>query len=494
MSPSTSPKGLPRTYVLLAWAAACVCAPLHGERDAGRTDAGPSAPWTAGPVTPPPSDCVSPAWCEGECCHPCVTPSCAQGWCRVPAGCFIYGSPEDEPGHSGRETQVPVFLTQDFVIQQYEMTNAQWGVLGLPPPAIGDFCGPTSGSCADSDCPVSAVNWWEAVEAANRLSTLHGLPVCYSLVGCEGDPGLGMTCDHPEWNYEPIYTCPGYRLPTRAEHQYAVRAGTRTAYYSGDMVVDVPDPRLWYGEDANLDRIAWYNWNSGNTAHVVGQKEPNRWLLYDMSGNAEEWLWDRSGFRSEGVTSLTNPVGWMTWDETHSAGSGAFWSPTAFCRSAAVFGSNPENKCPGDGLRLVRTVTWPEGADTIPDPWVDPMPDPCDVTPADHDPAACPMGSGWPCSCSNLRGTCADGSACLQLASGLCAHWPYGVCMPQCMDLYTSTPCPPAPGWNGSPECVPGFTAEYKGFCTLTCSLDSDCPPDQRCQRGGDYQVCSPYP
>ena len=71
-----------------------------------------------------------------------------------------------------------------------------------------------------------------------------------------------------------------FDLATEAKWEYACRAGTQTATYAGDAT------------EAVIDRIAWYDNNSGGVAHVVGQKAPNPWGIYDMLGNVYEWCLD----------------------------------------------------------------------------------------------------------------------------------------------------------------------------------------------------------
>ena len=69
------------------------------------------------------------------------------------------------------------------------------------------------------------------------------------------------------------------RLPTEAQWEYAVRAGSKAAYCFGD-------------DAGKLGDYAWYSGNSGNKNHPVGTRKPNDWGIHDGHGSVWEWCSD----------------------------------------------------------------------------------------------------------------------------------------------------------------------------------------------------------
>ncbi|MDX2245988.1 MAG: SUMF1/EgtB/PvdO family nonheme iron enzyme [Bacteroidia bacterium] len=153
---------------------------------------------------------------------------------------------------------------------------------------------------------------------------------------------------HVSWNDAKAYcdwlseqTGQKWRLPTEAEWEYAAGGGTgpRTIYAGTD-------------EEKSLGEYVWYNANSNNQTHPVGQKKPNRLGLYDMSGNVWEWCSDWYGdYPSSDISNPTGPE-----KGTNRVNRGGGWDSVAeSCRVSFRSSGAPDNRSHDLGFRPVRT-------------------------------------------------------------------------------------------------------------------------------------------
>lgn len=136
--------------------------------------------------------------------------------------------------------------------------------------------------------PMELVNWTTAIRYCNWVTKELGSNDTAYVFNADG------TFNH--WNI----LSKGYRLPTEAEWEYACRAGSVTLFTFGNEPADSIGKYAWY--DLNCDEV-----------QPVGLKNPNKWGLQDMYGNAAEWCYDLMDI-SDGIayypsTPQTNPTG-----------------------------------------------------------------------------------------------------------------------------------------------------------------------------------------
>ena len=296
-----------------------------------------------------PPDCAPDCPAEQECvlgvCVPDSPPPI--GYVLVPAGSFVMGSPDDEFGRRGDETQRTVTLSTSFYMKSTEVTKGEWfDLVGTTPWSEGDYC-------EESECPAGRVTWWDALAYCNALSRAEGIDECYELSGCAtmDELGEGLECTSVSFSGT---SCAGYRLPTEAEWEYACRAESTGATFGGEIAEAFCTPI-----DPVLDGIGWFCGNSNlrDDSHPVGHKLPNAWGLMDMNGNAGEWVWDwyapypeRAEVDPSGPNSEDSSVSFRV-IRGGNAGSGAYE-----CRSATRGSRMPQDPGRKTGLRPCRSA------------------------------------------------------------------------------------------------------------------------------------------
>jgi formylglycine-generating enzyme required for sulfatase activity len=277
--------------------------------------------------------------------RPAVTPP--DGFVVVPAGTYRRGASPGERGYQDDEGPVHVVtLTRPFLLAKTEVTVARFGAFVRATDHVTDaersgwgmgsngsdrhdgLTWKSPGFEQSDDHPVVVVSWNDAAAYADWRSRTDGLPPCYA--AADFDP-----------------TCPGWRLPTEAEWEWAARAGTEGLFPG--RAADAGD----CDEDPALVRIAWYCGSSEGHTHPVGELAASGWGLHDMQGNAWEWVHDP--FVEYGPAPLTDPLGGTDLADRTSRGGG-WGTRIEDLRVTVRVDDPPDGGFDNLGFRLARTV------------------------------------------------------------------------------------------------------------------------------------------
>jgi len=206
---------------------------------------------------------------------------------------FNDGNRDEKPVHEVR--------LDGFWIGKYLVTQGQWGaVMGSNPSQFksGDHY------------PVEQVRWYDVEEFVQRLNEKTKM---------------------------------NFRLPTEAEWEYAARSGGREEKWAGTNL------------ESEIDGYAWFEFNSGDKTHPVGEKKPNALGLHDMSGNVWEWVqdwYDKDYYRN---SPMVNPRR-LGQGEYKVIRGGNWESETPNLRTTGRWYSYPLQAHYGVGFRLVFPV------------------------------------------------------------------------------------------------------------------------------------------
>ena len=301
-----------------------------------------------------------------------ATNSLGMAFAHIAAGEFLMGSDETAEAQARDFPLLPkerfALLADEGPVHRVRITRPFW--MGAHEVTVGQFrrfieaSGHVPESIADG---TGGYGYNAAYDPAKtrRGDAFEGRDPRYSW----RNPGFAQGEDHPVVNvtwFDAVAMAAWlsktegrrYRLPTEAEWEFAARAGTRTRYHSGDDPQSLLKAANIFDADSAKNWPQWRNMAlKGRDGYAftapVGSFAPNAWGLYDMHGNAWEWVSDWHGDDYYAQSPIEDPQGPADGDVRVRRGGS--WHTWAFYARAAYRNWNaPDTRYTLVGFRLLR--------------------------------------------------------------------------------------------------------------------------------------------
>lgn len=270
----------------------------------------------------------------------------------IPSGSFMMGSPEDEEGRVDNEgPRFRVVFDRGFALGQNEVT-------------VGQFRRFVEATGYVSDAERSG-NSRIYMAGSGRVSERRNVTWEDDYLGEPAEDSLPVV--HVSWNDASAYadwlaeqTDRPYRLPTEAEFEYALRAGSRTPYWWGDGAPEEEVENLTGDGDRFNDQRRWTSafrrYSDGYWGPApAGSFVANPFGLFDMGGNVMEWV--RDCWHDGYVRAPDDGSAWINPGCSRRVIRGASWSSTPpMSRSAFRIASQENSTDARVGFRVARDL------------------------------------------------------------------------------------------------------------------------------------------
>ena len=271
----------------------------------------------------------------------------------IPTGSFVMGSSSSEPGHRPSEEPArQVVISTGFALGRDEVSVGEFRVFS-----------------DDSNYRTDAENSGSASvydERSGRIITRRGVTWRDDYLGDKAGDNLPVV--HVSWNDGQAYaswlsarTGKHYRLPSEAEFEYAMRAGSKSMYPWGDGTPPtVLENVTGDGDRSPRLRRSWAKAFKKYTDGFWGPAPldtfpPNGFGLIDMDGNLSEWTADC--WHDNYTRAPADSRAWLNPGcATHVIRGGSWGSAPDQVRSAYRISAASSTRSPRVGLRVARDL------------------------------------------------------------------------------------------------------------------------------------------